>query len=75
MAEQTVNLSVDFLGLKLRNPLAITEGPLTKDAETIRWALEHEVGIVFTKGMRPEPAVSPSPYIVKAGRSLMTPAQ
>lgn len=76
MAETTVNethvnLSVDFLGLKLRNPLAITEGPLTKDAETIRWALEHEVGLVFTKGIRPEAAISPSPYIVKAGRSLM----
>ncbi len=71
MSAHQVNLSVDFLGLKLRNPLAITEGPLTKDAETIRRALSHEVGIVFTKGMRPQPAVSPSPYIVKAGRSLM----
>jgi len=71
MNEDGVNLSVDFLGLKLRNPLAIAEGPLTKDAETIRWALEHEVGIVFTKGIRPEPMISPSPYIVKADRSLM----
>jgi len=71
MSEDQINLSVDFLGLRLRNPLAITEGPLTRDAETIRRALEHEVGIVFTKGMRPQPAVSPSPYIVKAGRSLM----
>lgn len=69
--DEVANLSVDFLGLKLKNPLAITEGPLTKDAETIRWALEHEVGLVFTKGIRPEPAISPSPYIVKAGRSLM----
>jgi dihydroorotate dehydrogenase (fumarate) len=71
MSADQVNLSVDFLGLRLRNPLAITEGPLTKDAETIRRALDHEVGVVFTKGMRPQPAVSPSPYIVKAGRSLM----
>ena len=71
MGENTTNLSVDFLGLRLRNPLAITEGPLTKDAETIRWALEHAVGIVFTKGIRPEPMISPSPYVVKAGRSLM----
>ena len=71
MGEDAVNLSVDFLGLRLRNPLAITEGPLTRDAETIRWALEHELGIVFTKGIRPQAAVSPSPYIVKAGRSLM----
>jgi dihydroorotate dehydrogenase (fumarate) len=71
MSEDAVNLSVDFLGLKLRNPLAITEGPLTRDAETIRWALQHELGIVFTKGIRPQAAVSPSPYIVKAGRSLM----
>ena len=71
MSEDAANLSVDFLGLKLRNPLAICEGPLTRDAEAIRWALEHEVGLVFTKAVRPEPAVSPSPFIVKAGRSLM----
>jgi dihydroorotate dehydrogenase (NAD+) catalytic subunit len=71
MSGSQVNLSVGFLGLKLRNPLAITEGPLTRDAETIRRALDHEVGVVFTKGMRPQPAISPSPYIVKAGRSLM----
>jgi dihydroorotate dehydrogenase (NAD+) catalytic subunit len=71
MSQNAVNLSVDFLGLKLRNPLAITEGPLSKDAQTIRWALEHEVGVVFTKGIRPEPAISPSPYVVRAGRSLM----
>jgi dihydroorotate dehydrogenase/Pyruvate/2-oxoacid:ferredoxin oxidoreductase delta subunit len=71
MTRAEVNLSVDFLGMKLRNPLVITEGPLTKDAQTIRWALEHEVGMVFTKGIRPEPMISPTPYVVKAGRSLM----
>jgi dihydroorotate dehydrogenase (NAD+) catalytic subunit len=71
MTRVVTNLSVDFLGMKLRNPLAITEGPLSKDAQTIRWALEHEVGIVFTKGIRPEPMISPTPYIVKAGHSLM----
>jgi dihydroorotate dehydrogenase/Pyruvate/2-oxoacid:ferredoxin oxidoreductase delta subunit len=27
--------------------------------------------MVFTKGIRPEPMISPTPYIVKAGRSLM----
>lgn len=71
MSEDKINLSVDFLGLKLRNPMAITEGPLTRDAESLRRALEHQVGIVFTKGIRPTPAISPSPYIVQAGRSLM----
>jgi len=71
MSPDKVNLAVDFLGLRLRNPLAITEGPLTKDGDTIRRALDHEVGVVFTKGIRPQPAISPSPYIVKSGRSLM----
>lgn len=64
-------LTTEFLGLRLQNPLAITEGPLTRDAESIRRALEHKVGIVFTKGIRPTPAISPSPYIVQVGRSLM----
>jgi len=71
MSEDAVNLSVDFLGLKLQNPLAVCEGPLSRDAEAIRWTLEHEVGIVFTKAVRPEPAISPSPYIAKIGQSLM----
>jgi dihydroorotate dehydrogenase/NAD-dependent dihydropyrimidine dehydrogenase PreA subunit len=71
MSETIVKLATDFLGLRLRNPLAITEGPLTRDAESIRWALEHEVGVVFTKGIRPQPTISPSPYIVQTGRSLM----
>ena len=71
MTTAQVNLSVDFLGLTLRNPLAVTEGPLSRDAQTMRWALEHEVGIVFTKGIRPDAAQSPSPFIAGTGRSLM----
>lgn len=61
-----------LLGSQATESIAVTESPLTRNAEAIRWALENEAGIVFTKGIRPEPMISPSPYIVKAGRSLMT---
>jgi dihydroorotate dehydrogenase/NAD-dependent dihydropyrimidine dehydrogenase PreA subunit len=66
-----VNLSVDFLGRRLRTPLAVTESPLTGNAERIRWVAEHPVGIIFTKGIRPRPANCPSPYLARAGRSLL----
>ena len=72
MQPEEVNLSVDFLGLRLRNPLALTEGPLTGSAERIRRAAEHSIGLLVTKGIRPEPAVSPSPFIARVGcNSLM----
>ena len=65
------NLSIDFLGLKLRNPLMLTEGPLSGDGTRIRRAAEHPVGLIFTKGIRPEPARSPSPFIRKSGRDSL----
>ena len=72
MQPSDVNLTVDFLGLRLRNPLALTEGPLTGSADRIRRAAEHSIGIMFTKGIRPQPATSPNPFIAKTGRrSLM----
>ncbi len=72
MQPNEVNLTVDFLGLRLRNPLALTEGPLTGSADRIRRAAEHSIGIMFTKGIRPQPATSPNPFIAKTGRrSLM----
>ncbi|MBC7250246.1 MAG: 4Fe-4S binding protein [Anaerolineae bacterium] len=72
MQPDEVNLTVDFLGLRLPNPLALTEGPLTGSAERIRRAAAHSIGIMFTKGIRPQPATSPNPFIAKSGRrSLM----
>ena len=66
-----INLSVDFLGLRLQNPLMLTEGPLSSDAEKIRRAAEHPIGLIFTKGIRPKPAQCPSPYIAKSGRQSL----
>ena len=71
MQPEGVNLSVDFLGLKLRNPLALTEGPLTGSAERMRRAAEHSIGIMFTKGIRPQPATSPNPFIAKTGHNSL----
>jgi len=72
MQPSDVNLTVDFLGHTLRNPLALTEGPLTGSADRIRRAAEYSIGIMFTKGIRPQPATSPNPFIAKTGRgSLM----
>jgi dihydroorotate dehydrogenase/ferredoxin len=72
MKPEEVNLSVDFLGHKLRNPLALTEGPLTGSADRIRRASEFAIGVMFTKGIRPQPATSPNPFIAKSGkRNLM----
>jgi dihydroorotate dehydrogenase (fumarate) len=72
MQPEEINLSVEFLGQTLPHPLAVTEGPLSGSAERIRRIAEHGVGIVFTKGIRPEPAVSPNPFIAKTGRRSLT---
>ena len=71
MQPNKVNLTVDFLGHTLRNPLALTEGPSTGSADRIRRAAEHAIGVMFTKGMRPQPATSPNPFIAKTGRSSL----
>jgi len=72
MQPSDVNLTVDFLGHTLRNPLALTEGPATGSADRIRRAAGHSIGVMFTKGIRPQPATSPNPFIARTGRrSLM----
>ncbi len=64
-------LSVDFLGFKLRNPLMLTEGPLSGTKELLERAANFRIGLIFTKGIRPKPAHSPVPYIRKYERSLI----
>ncbi len=71
MQANEVNLRVEFLGHTLPNPLALTEGPLTGSADRIRRAAEHPIGVLFTKGIRPQPAVSPNPFIARAGRNSL----
>ena len=65
------NISIDFLGFSLKNPLMLTEGPLSGSLELIEKASKFEIGMIFTKGIRPEPIKSPVPYIRKYERSLI----
>lgn len=65
------NISIDFLGFTLENPLMLTEGPLSGSLELIEKASKFEIGMIFTKGIRPEPIKSPVPYIRKYERSLI----
>jgi dihydroorotate dehydrogenase (fumarate) len=71
MKPNEVDLSVEFLGHTLPSPLALTEGPATGSADRIRRAAEHSIGVFFTKGMRPQPATSPNPFIAKTGRNSL----
>jgi len=65
------NISIDFLGFTLKNPLMLTEGPLSGSFELIKKASKFEIGMIFTKGIRPEHIKSPLPYIRKYERSLI----
>ena len=69
MKTNEIDLRVEFLGHTLPNPLALTEGPLTGSADRIRRAAAHPIGVLFTKGIRPQAAVSPNPFIAKTGRN------
>lgn len=64
-------LETQFLGYTLRNPLMLTEGPLSGTGELIQRAAAAELGLVFTKGIRLEPVRSPVPYMSIHGGSLM----
>ncbi len=63
--------STDFLGFSLKNPLMLTEGPMSGTEKLIMDALAEEVGLIFTKGIRPEPITSPVPFMNLYRRSLM----
>ena len=69
--KEMIDLSTEFLGFKLNNPLALTEGPLSNSLESINRAVEAGVGIIFTKGVQPNPAKSFAPYIVRYDNSLL----
>ncbi len=56
-------LEVDFLGYTLKNPLMLTEGPQSGTEELLKTASESEVGLIFTKGIRPEEEKSPVPFM------------
>ena len=64
-------LSIDFLGFKLKNPLMLSEGPLSGNMRFIKRASEYSIGLIFTKGIRLKPVNSPVPYIRKYEKSLI----
>jgi dihydroorotate dehydrogenase/NAD-dependent dihydropyrimidine dehydrogenase PreA subunit len=64
-------LTTDFLGFSLKNPLMLTEGPLSGTGTLIQKAAESGVGLIFTKGIRPKAVRSPVPYMSIHNGSLM----
>ena len=56
-------LEIDFLGYTLKNPLMLTEGPLSGTETLLIKASESEAGLIFTKGIRPEQVKSPVPFM------------
>jgi len=66
-----MSLSIDFLGFRLKNPLMLSEGPLSGDFELLKLVSEYRIGLIFTKGIRLKPAISPVPFIRKYERSLI----
>jgi dihydroorotate dehydrogenase (fumarate) len=64
-------LKTEFLGFTLKNPLALTEGPLSGNGRLLSAADAASLGLIFTKGIRPEPILSPVPYMSIHGGTLM----
>lgn len=64
-------MKVDFLGFSLKNPLMLTEGPLSGTLDGIERAGASGAALIFTKGIRPDPVKSPVPYIRKYEKSLV----
>ena len=64
-------LSTEFLGYTLKNPMMLTEGPLSGTGELINAAAESGLGLIITKGIRTEPVRSPVPFMQVYRGSLM----
>jgi len=66
------DLSVMLCGIKLKNPLVLSSGPLSWNAEGIRAAFAAGAAAVVTKTIRPQAAANPVPHMAAAGhRSLL----
>lgn len=70
-SEEAVDLSVQIGDVHFRNPMILSEGPLSGNARLIRRAAEHQVGGIVTKSILPNSQKSPNPYMVSAGRGLI----
>lgn len=66
-----VNISVEVAGVKMKNPLVLSEGPLTGSARLIERAAQHNIGAIVTKSIRQHPAQSPNPYMISSRGGLI----
>lgn len=66
-----VDLSVQVAGVRLENPLVLSEGPLTGSARLIERAARHNIGAICTKSIRMEKALSANPYMTAVGGGLI----
>lgn len=69
--EKKVDLSVELNGIRFRNPLILSEGPLSGNARLIRRAAEHRVGGITTKSILPNEQFSSNPYMIAANGGLI----
>ncbi|MEQ9716325.1 MAG: 4Fe-4S binding protein [Candidatus Asgardarchaeum sp.] len=67
-----VDLSVEILGFKLKNPLILSSGPRGWNGEALKRAAQAGAGAVVTKTISFDPAEVPRPCIVKIGGKPIT---
>uniref|UniRef100_A0A7V4KEE0 dihydrouracil dehydrogenase (NAD(+)) n=1 Tax=Fervidobacterium pennivorans TaxID=93466 RepID=A0A7V4KEE0_FERPE len=60
-----IDLSIEFLGFRLRNPLIAAPGPLTRDYCSIAKIANAGIGAVITKTILLKPSVNPSPCLYR----------
>lgn len=66
------HLQVDLCGIQLKNPLILSSGPLSWNAEAIEAAFQAGAAAVVTKTIRPQATINPVPHIASIGhRSLL----
>ncbi|MCC5908844.1 MAG: tRNA-dihydrouridine synthase [Clostridiaceae bacterium] len=65
-----MDLSVNFIGLSLKNPILISAGPLTGSGEMMRKAVEAGAGAVVTKTIANEIRSNVRPRLVKGEGGL-----
>ncbi|MGQ4914807.1 MAG: 4Fe-4S binding protein [Candidatus Asgardarchaeia archaeon] len=68
-----VDLSVEIAGIKLKNPVILSSGPMSKDGESIKRAAENGAGAVVTKTISFEAAKVARPCIIKIPKHGISP--
>lgn len=71
MKKGNVDLSIKIDEVKFRNPVFLSEGPLSGNSTLINRAGEHNLGAIVTKSIRTEEAFCPGPYMVKVNKGLI----